>query len=91
MKINFSPEVTWSDDRMSVLLHAHADGKSIRCVVAQEFLTAPYAERLSGEKARVIFHERKSEIEVRLEARGFMMVLLTRWAKSSFFPGAHMP
>jgi hypothetical protein len=69
MKITFSPVMEWSMLRGSILLHANADGKSIRCVVPQEFLTAPYVEPLDDENARAIFHKRKSEIEACLEAR----------------------
>ena len=69
MKITFSPTMTWSVDRASMLLYARADGKSTLCVVSQEVLTAPFAECLTEETARAIFHKRKSEIEACLEAR----------------------
>lgn len=69
MKITFSPAMEWCKRRESILLDARAEGKLIPCVVPQEFLTAPYAEPLDGEKALAIFHKRKSEIQAFLEAR----------------------
>jgi hypothetical protein len=69
MKITFSATESWSYDRASIVFHARADGTTVRCIVPQEFLTAPFAKRLDEEEARTLFHARRSEIESLLQAR----------------------
>lgn len=69
MQITFFPTESWSFDRESIVFHASADGKAIRCIVPQEFLTAPYVKKLTEEEARTMFHDRRSEIESLLQVR----------------------
>jgi hypothetical protein len=69
VQITFSPTVSWSFDRESIVFYARAEGKAIRCIVPQEFLTAPFAKQLAEEQARTMFGDRRSEIESLLQAR----------------------
>jgi len=66
MQVTFSPRESWSFDRESVIVYADADGKPVKCVVPQEFLTAPFAKRLSEAEARKLFTDRRPEIEGQL-------------------------
>jgi hypothetical protein len=63
MKITFAPSVRWDPDRKSVQCHVAVDDKVIPCVIAQEYLTFPYAELLSGQQAIDLFHRQRSRIE----------------------------
>jgi hypothetical protein len=62
MKITFSRAFKWCPDRKSLLFHAFAAAKQVRCVVTQEFL-APFAQTLDETNALAIFRDRQSEIE----------------------------
>jgi hypothetical protein len=67
MRITFSPSEIWSFDRESIIVYANADGKPIKCIVPQEFLTAPFAKQLSEAEACKLFSDRRLEIEGRLK------------------------
>jgi hypothetical protein len=69
MQITFSPTESWSFDRESIVFHARAEDKTIRCIVPHEFLTAPFAKKVTEEEARTMFHDRRSEIESLLQKR----------------------
>jgi hypothetical protein len=66
VKITFLPDVFWINDRDSIAFHADVDSKRIRCVVPQDFLTAPLVKKPSEAEARLLFSERRNEIELRL-------------------------
>jgi hypothetical protein len=69
MEITFSQIEFWSIDRASIVFNAKVHGKTIQCIVPQEFLTAPFAEPLTEKEARERFRSRRSEIETILRDR----------------------
>jgi hypothetical protein len=69
MQIDFLPHESWSFERESISLYARAGGKMIRCVVTQDFLTAPFALKGNGKEARRLFHARLGQIESLLRRR----------------------
>jgi hypothetical protein len=90
MEITFFPKEIWSFDRESILLAAKVDGKSVVCVVPQEFLTTPYTRTLEEEEARELFLRRRSEIESLLSEQirkgaydSSGEIILHRWGSGS--------
>ncbi len=69
MQIDFLPHESWSFERESIILHARAGGKMVRCVVTQDFLTAPFVLKGDEREARRLFHARLGQIESLLRRR----------------------
>jgi hypothetical protein len=69
MKIEFSPHARFFEDRESVLVNANVDGKTVLCVVPQEYLTAPHVQKLDEQTALRLFQESRGLIESDLRAR----------------------
>ncbi len=69
MQIDFLPHESWSFERESILVYAKAGGKMVRCVVTQDFLTAPFVLKGNEKEARRLFHARLGQIESLLRRR----------------------
>jgi hypothetical protein len=68
MEIAFSPTQEWNIERISLIWPVQISGRTVRCVIPQDYLTAPMCLPPHESHARSQFNARRAEIEFALRA-----------------------